>query len=244
MDYRLADVGEECSAHQWIDRISSSDEMISLESNRTIAISHCFQYIGITKLHSMRSLLFFSVLTLLITSCGSSNTSEKPDKKTLFGSFEGDYYKNPFFNFQVEFAPTWTVSDNPVKSVVFGGELFDGTYTLSADQEYPIRFSAEVDKCNPFEKASALKQLKESWEGYEMIYDAEDMVKLPFDITKIGGEDFVSSHITLADGADSSYIHEYCRVLKGYYLTITCVYNTKEDEEVALGMLKKFEKLK
>lgn len=192
----------------------------------------------------MRPLLYFVALALLITACGPSKNSERPDKKTLFGSFEGDYYKNPFFNFKVEFAPTWTVSDNPVKSVVFGGELFDGTYTLSAYAEYPIRFSAEVKKANPFEKASPLEQLKENMEGYSMIYDPQDYIILPFDKTTIGGEEFIGSHIILPDGADSSYVHEYCRVHKGYFLILSCIYNSKKDEKVALDMLTKFEKLK
>ena len=192
----------------------------------------------------MRQLFIFAALLFLITSCGSSDPKEKVDKKILFGSFEGDDYVNPYFNFKIKFDPAWKVSDNPVKSVVFGGELFDGSYTLSVDQEYPIRLSAEVKKVNPFGKPSPAEKLEEGMEGYDMLYEAQDIVKLPFDKTTIGGEEFLSSHVILANGADSSYVHEYCRVLKGYYLTISCIYNTKEDEKVAMDQLQKFERLK
>ena len=192
----------------------------------------------------MRQFFFFTVLLLLLSACGSSgSSSDKLDKKTLFGTWEtDDLYKNTAFNFQIEFDKNWKVQ-RPRFKTLFGGELFEATY-LPSVHPMPINISIEVDQKNPFEEVSVLKQIEESLEGYDMLFDAEDMIKSPVSKTNIAGEEYAYFKLTFPEDGDSSYITEYYRYDKGYYITILSFYNTTADEAVALDFISNIKKLK
>jgi len=192
----------------------------------------------------MRQLYFFIVLLLLLSACGSSGAAnDKLDKKALFGTWEtDDLYKNAAFNIQVEFDKNWKVQRPRFKSL-FGGDLFEATY-LPSVHEMPINITMTVDQKNPFKKVSVLEELQESLDGYEMLFDEDEMIKSPISKTKIAGEEYAYFKLTFPDDGDSSYVTEYYRYSKGYYISIISYYNTTADEPVALDFIANIKRLK
>lgn len=190
----------------------------------------------------------FSVLfiaALLLVGCGAPEKKKtKVDKKELFGSYKDSIYSNEFFNFKMTFSRPWKVDKHDFQSVAFGGKLFEAKYRLSHNREYPIDITMEVEKANPFGSKSPVSKLKESQEGYEMFYSPSELMVSDFKKVNLGGKDFAHAEFTCIADYDTSYIHEYYRYQDKYFLSIVCIYNTKQDEQVALEMVNCMQKLK
>ena len=192
----------------------------------------------------MRLILSHIIIALLVSSCGGKSKEQKAaDKKVLFGSWEGNTYKNSFFNFKIDIDDKWRKGTSLFQTS-FGGALFEIKYLESVNNYAPITITVETEKANPFEKPSVLSQLNESIEGYEMLFDESEMLKTPASKTSIGGEDFLSQHIVLPSGADTSYVTEIMRFVDGYYLSIIAVYGTQQDEATTMEVIHAIKKLK
>lgn len=188
----------------------------------------------------------FALLFGLLISCNSKNDEqeEKLKKDVLFGELNKEHFENQFFNFQIDFNEDWELKTKFIQSVPFGGDMLHAKYTASYDEYYPINLSIEADKANPFGSKSPLEQLKESKEGYEMLFDPNEMIVDEFDLVKIAGNDFAHGFFTLISDSDTSFVNEYYRYHNGYFLTIICAYNTQNDEIVANDIVKAIRKKK
>ena len=194
----------------------------------------------------MRSLYFVSLLIVVLFAC-NSETKKKEDKvkkEVLFGELIDGNYKNPFFNISIDFDSDWAVDTKSFKSVSFGGDLLSAQYLNSYDRQYPITVTMEADKANPFGSKSPLEQLKESQEGYEFMFDKDDLTISPFDKVSIAGEDYAHGYFTIIDDSDTSFVHEYYRFHGGFFISIICVHNTQDDEQIATNFIKSIKRNK
>ena len=162
----------------------------------------------------------------------------------LFGTLKDGLYVNPFFNISVNFDENWDVNTKSFKSISFGGDLLSAKYLDSYDEYYPITLTMTADKANPFGSKSPVEQLKESQEGYEFLFNKNEMIVSPFDKASIAGEDFAHGFFQLVDESDTSFVHEYYRFKDGYFLSIICVYNTREDEGESGEIIKSIQRNK
>ena len=186
------------------------------------------------------------ILLIALTAC-NSKTKKKEDKlkkEVLFGTLNDGLYVNPFFNLSIDFDENWEVKTKSFKSISFGGDLLSAKYIDSYDAYYPITLTMSADKANPFGSKSPVEQLKESQEGYEFLFDKNEMIVSPFDKVSIAGEDFAHGFFQLVDETDTSFVHEFYRLKDGYFLSIICVYNTQEDEGVAVDIIKSIQRNK
>lgn len=178
----------------------------------------------------MKQFFLFIVIATLVSSCGSGEKKTKVDKDVLFGSWEKKSYENAFFNFAIEFEEGWNI-DSTQFQTSFGGTIFETSYRGSVNEYFPVNITIELDKANPFAKPSVMEKVEESMEGYEFLFDENDMIKSPIAKTKIAGEEYIVNQLKLIEGADTSYINEYYRYVDGYYLSIVSVYNDKADQQ-------------
>jgi len=183
----------------------------------------------------MRILFIASVFFIGLSACNSETKKKenKVKKEVLFGSLKNGNYSNTFFNISVDFNEKWKVDTKSYKSISFGGDLLNAQYLYSFDQYFPITVTMTADKANPFGSKSPVEQLKESQEGYEMLFDNHEMIISPFDKVSIAGEDYAHGLFTLIDDTDTSFVNEYYRFYQGFFISIICVHNTGKDEELA-----------
>lgn len=162
----------------------------------------------------------------------------------LFGTLTDGEYINPFFNLNIHFDENWDVNTKSFKSISFGGDLLSANYLDSYDEYYPITLTMTADKANPFGSKSPVEQLKESQEGYEFLFNKNEMTVSSFDKVSIAGEEFAHGFFQLVDETDTSFVHEYYCFHGGFFLSIICVYNTQEDEIVAVDIIKSIQRNK
>lgn len=194
----------------------------------------------------MKSIYFVSLLIVFLFAC-NSETKKKEDKlkkEVLFGTLKDGLYVNPFFNLSINFDENWEVKTKSFKSISFGGDLLSANYLDSHDEFFPITLTMSADKANPFGSKSPVEQLKESQEGYEFLFNKNEMTVSPFDKVSIAGEDFAHGFFQLVDESDTSFVHEYHRFKDGYFLSIICVYNTQKDEGEAVEIIKSIQRNK
>jgi hypothetical protein len=191
----------------------------------------------------MRLFYVLAITTFLFSSCGSSDKKSSVDKQILFGSWEDNVYKNSFIDLKVDFDENWEFT-KPSFQTRFGGSLFETTYLGSDNQDYPINIEVSLDKANPFETPSVKRKIKESLEGYGMLFDEEQMVKYKPSKNVIGGKDFLLNKLLLIEDSDTSFITEYYRYTAGYYLSIVCIYNTELDETAAMEFMSEIKSIK
>lgn len=194
----------------------------------------------------MQKIYILSIVLYSLAAC-NTKTKKKEDKlkkEVLFGTLNDGLYKNPFFNISLEFDENWEVKTKSFKSISFGGDLLSANYLDSYADYYPITLTMTADKANPFGSKSPIEQLKESQEGYEFLFNKNEMTVSPFDKVSIAGEDFAHGFFQLVDESDTSFVHEYYRFKDGFFLSIICVYNTQEDESVAVDIIKSIQRNK
>lgn len=194
----------------------------------------------------MKAIYFTSLLLILLTACNSKPSKEerKAKKREMFGSWEDKTFINSFFNIKVEFDDNWKLDTIAYRSAMFGGEIFEAKYQLSYNREYPIDITMELDKANPFEKVSLIGKLDESKEGYEMIFDAEEMFVSNYDKRIIAGKVFAHADFMILQERDTSHIHEYYTYENGFYISIICTYNDAKDEKAAMDFISSIKKKK
>ena len=194
----------------------------------------------------MKKIYILSIVLVSLAAC-TSKTKKKEDKlkkEVLFGTLNDGLYVNPFFNLSIDFDENWNVDTKSIKSISFGGDLLSANYVDSYDEYYPITLTMTADKANPFGSKSPVEQLKESQEGYEFLFNKNEMIVSPFDKVSIAGEEFAHGFFQLIDESDTSFVHEYYRFKDGYFLSIICVYNTPEDEGIAADIIKSIQRNK
>lgn len=187
----------------------------------------------------MRSIYIVSILIFSLVACNSKSEKQKDKvkKEKLFGTFNDRIYVNPFFNFKVEIGDEWDLDTIAFHSAYYGGDLFQVSNSNSYNQEYPINILIEADRANTFGSKSPIEKLKESKEGYEMIFDSEAIETNKFDKAVIAGENFAHGYFKIVDDYDTSFVHEYYRFHEGFFLSIICAYNTQKDEIKALEFI-------
>jgi hypothetical protein len=187
----------------------------------------------------MQNKLILVIICSSIFACNHQvdKKDNKTKKKALFGTFNKNNYSNLFFNLNVTFQESWELDTLAIRSINYGGELFNVSYIDSNFSDYPINIVVSADKANPFGSKSPLEKLKESTEVYEMIYDTDEIQITPFDQIAIAGKEYAHAFFKLIDETDTSYVHEYYRYQDGFFLSIICTYNTYNDEAKVMNFI-------
>lgn len=187
--------------------------------------------------------LLLSVAIAGLTACSSNSKPKKKkvDKKELYGSMENRTYSNSFFHFELEFDPNWEFKGKYFQTG-FGGDLIEANYRLSENPDYPVNVTIEIEKTNPFQKANPIEYAQEQQEGYDLLYEDDEIVIRDLRKQKIAGEDFVRNEILLITEGDTSYINDYVRAHEGYYLMITTIANNSTDQKTAEDLIQRITK--
>ena len=192
-------------------------------------------------------LILALALSALVVSCGSDKKDKekgKVDKKVLFGSMSEGIYTNEHFNFKVDFKADWLVDTRHIRNRSFGGTLLDADYKHSENKDYPLNVVFKVDRANPFSRPNAIEKAEEEREGYDWLFEADELELRDLKKTKIAGSDFVWSETLIIQEDDTSYINDYVGIKDKYFLVITTTVNSPGDKLVEQNFLQNIKKLK
>lgn len=192
-------------------------------------------------------LIIALAISSILVSCGSDEKEKekgKVDKKVLFGSMSSGIYTNEHFNFKIDFKADWKVDTRQIRNRSFGGTLFDGEYKHSENQEYPLNITFKVDRANPFSRPNAIEKAEEEREGYDWLFDEDEIELRDLKKTTIAGQDFVWSEVLIIQEGDTSYINDYVGIKDKYFLVITTTVNSPGDKVVEQDFIQGIQKLK
>lgn len=194
-----------------------------------------------------RLLLIALAASTMLSACGSDKSDKdkgKVDKKVLFGTMSEGIFRNEYFNIKIDFKADWRVDTRHVRNRSFGGTLFEGDYKHSTLPDYPLNLTFKVDRANPFARPNAIEKAEEEREGYDWLFEDEEIEIRDLKKTKIAGMDFVWSEVLILQDGDTSYINDYVAIKDKYYLIITSTVNSPEDKLVEQQFIQNIQKLK
>ncbi len=186
----------------------------------------------------MKRFLLMIILASLVVSCGGEKKSDKVDKKLLFGELKGRTYTNEFFNFKITVGKGWEINPTGFRSRL-SADLFDVKFPDKdpRDTEPLASIHIESEKVNPFTKPSLKKQLEDMIEGMQFLYDPDELTVGPFEKATLGGNEFMTVHMTVEDDSGKYFVDEYVLHHEGYYLSITASYDEDQPAELVKKVL-------
>lgn len=194
----------------------------------------------------MKQSLFALIILLLFSACGgeAKNKKNKIERKYLFGQIKERNYQNQLFNFQIAFNSDWEINSKHLKTKMFGGTILEAKYLNSDLEDYPLRISIEIEKVNPFEKPDLFKRAEEEREGYDFLFDDDELDFKPIRTTTIANEEYTLNEVLVIQEGDTSYVNDYIRLEKGYYLIISTSANTPSDKQMEEQLISSIKRLK
>ena len=138
----------------------------------------------------------------------------------------------------------------------------DSDYILSKMPEYTEakeqldkladRWTKEIEKLyevltmkkEAFAREEVLLPAEEEREGYDWLFEADELELRDLKKTKIAGSDFVWSETLIIQEDDTSYINDYVGIKDKYFLVITTTVNSPGDKLVEQNFLQNIKKLK
>jgi len=194
----------------------------------------------------MKQSLFTLIILLLLSSCGGDTKSKKNkvERQYLFGQIKDGKYQNQLFNFQMDFDSDWKIKSKHFKTKMFGGTILEAEYLHSELEDYPLNITIKAEKANPFQKPDVSQKTEEEREGYDYIFDEDELDFKPLRTITIADEDFMLSEVLIIQEDDTSYVNDYVRFQDGYFLIITTTANTASDKRKENEFISSVKRLK
>lgn len=170
----------------------------------------------------------FITITLLfaIVSCGSNN-NELKQKKSIKGIWKENEFKNEFFDISFSIDSNW-IKNEKNRASVFGGVYLDASHhQLNKNGSQIAEIKINYDKINPFDNEESIQnELKKSREGFQMLYDSNELEFVPFEKKSFSKHNFLRNRIIIKDPENPLVIDEYIKKEGDYFLSIIISYSS------------------
>lgn len=204
------------------------------------------------------TLLFTMFLSgiIFLSSCGGGSTKQDYSKEVDEGTFSENTFHSPTLGWTMEFPNNWLITKKASIQALDERSKLAAEDSVSDMSGVKLLLAFHKNFDNSFQSNMQLFEGKSTQDYYDVTYGMHEMIynnyldqRTPLDTSnvtiQIGAYKFDAYEINLFDKNQKNFANQLLitGVVKNQFMSVTIVYNNKEDKEKMLNLFKasKFE---